>query len=322
MLISIIIPVYNAQSTLECCLESLRLQSYQNLDIWLVNDGSTDDSEVICMKYVADDQRFHYICKKNGGVSSARNLGIKHAKGAWLMFVDSDDFVDRDYVASYVRNIDTENCVIVGGYKKIEKEELRQSYCFPSKLVCSSTPFDCKLFDDILIFGTPWAKMFPKDVINEHYLEFNEKFQIHEDHIFFFQVLQVCPKIKTIDNIGYNYVSLSNDTLSRRKIFPYKSKLDAYFILKESLITIQGVYPVMESDLPKIKSFICHLYLDAVIMAAKSSIKGDDLKNLLSLQNKKELRINYIPHSFRGYVLKAFFLLLPTKIQYILLSLK
>lgn len=94
ILLSIIVPVYNIEDCLERCVESIRRQTYRNLEILLVDDGSTDGSGVLCDRLGAGDERIRVFHKENGGSSSARNLGIKNARGAWLGFVDSDDWID------------------------------------------------------------------------------------------------------------------------------------------------------------------------------------------------------------------------------------
>lgn len=96
ILLSIIVPVYNIEDCLERCVESIRQQSYRNLEILLVDDGSTDGSGAICDEFAAREERIRVFHKENGGSSSARNLGIREAKGAWLGFVDSDDWIDPD----------------------------------------------------------------------------------------------------------------------------------------------------------------------------------------------------------------------------------
>ena len=96
-LISVIIPVYNVSQYLPRCIESVINQTYQNLEIILVDDGATDDSGVICDDYARKDPRIRVVHKENGGLSSARNAGIQIARGEYLTFIDSDDYVDRDY---------------------------------------------------------------------------------------------------------------------------------------------------------------------------------------------------------------------------------
>lgn len=96
-LISVIIPVYNTESYVRVCLESLVEQTYTNFEVIMIDDGSTDNSGEICQEYTERDSRFHYYRKENGGVSSARNLGIEYSRGNYLTFVDSDDWVEEDY---------------------------------------------------------------------------------------------------------------------------------------------------------------------------------------------------------------------------------
>ncbi|HJE45710.1 glycosyltransferase family 2 protein [Levilactobacillus namurensis] len=98
-LISIVVPVYNVEHYLLKCLDSLAKQTYKNIEVLLIDDGSTDDSKAICYKVVKDDTRFKYFYKVNGGLSDARNFGIDKSSGEYLTFVDSDDYVDRDYVS-------------------------------------------------------------------------------------------------------------------------------------------------------------------------------------------------------------------------------
>ena len=97
-LISIIIPIYNTDQYLRQCLDSIINQSYKNFEVLLINDGSVDDSATICKEYVEKDSRIRYFEKENGGVSSARNLGLKNAKGNYITFVDSDDWVEENYL--------------------------------------------------------------------------------------------------------------------------------------------------------------------------------------------------------------------------------
>ena len=97
-LISIIVPIYNVEKYLRQCLDSIMNQTYQNFECLLINDGSPDNSANICREYVDKDSRFKYFEKENGGVSSARNLGIEYSKGEYITFIDSDDWVDSDYL--------------------------------------------------------------------------------------------------------------------------------------------------------------------------------------------------------------------------------
>jgi len=109
LLISIIIPVYNAEKYIEQCLNSIKNQTYNYFEVILVNDGSKDNSENICKKFSNSDARFRYFVKEHGGVSSARNLGLDNAQGYYITFIDSDDWVDENHLELLVNNIKENN---------------------------------------------------------------------------------------------------------------------------------------------------------------------------------------------------------------------
>ena len=101
--VDVIVPVYNTEKYLPKCIESILAQTYKNIELILVDDGSLDDSGRICDEYAAQDSRIQVIHKENGGVSKARNSGIDKAKGEWLLFVDSDDWVEEKYVETFLK---------------------------------------------------------------------------------------------------------------------------------------------------------------------------------------------------------------------------
>ena len=110
-LVSIIVPIYNVENYLERCLNTLKNQTYKNLDIILVNDGSKDNFEAIAKKFL-DDERFHLYSKENGGLSDARNYGMKYAKGKYICFIDSDDYIELDYIEVLLKNMVEKNADI------------------------------------------------------------------------------------------------------------------------------------------------------------------------------------------------------------------
>ena len=125
--VSIIIPVYNAKKYLANTLDSVIKQTYKNLEIILVNDGSTDNSKDICESYAKIDKRIKVINKENGGVSSARNYGLALAKGEYISFVDSDDFLFENMIETLVNDIQNTNAEIaVCGYWHVTEEEYRK----------------------------------------------------------------------------------------------------------------------------------------------------------------------------------------------------
>lgn len=112
--ISVIIPVYNTESTLHKCVDSILNQSYEDWELLLIDDGSKDHSAFICDEYAQQDKRIKVFHKENGGVSSARNIGIDNAEGKWITFIDSDDWVERNYLSNLYQN--DENDIVASYY--------------------------------------------------------------------------------------------------------------------------------------------------------------------------------------------------------------
>lgn len=117
--LSIVIPIYNTSKYLDQCFNSIRIQRYENYEVILVNDGSTDNSEKICLDITKKDKRFKYFKKTNGGLSSARNVGLDRAEGDFIWFIDSDDYIEKDSFEIIVKSIITYNAdvIICGRYK-------------------------------------------------------------------------------------------------------------------------------------------------------------------------------------------------------------
>ena len=122
-LISIIIPVYNVEKYLDKCINSVLMQTYKNIEILLINDGSTDSSGQICESYAKKDSRIKVIHKENGGLSDARNVGIEHSTGSYIMFVDSDDYIDCN-MASVLYNLlnSTNSDMAICNCTKVDEE--------------------------------------------------------------------------------------------------------------------------------------------------------------------------------------------------------
>ncbi len=215
MLISTVIPVYNASKYLYKCLDSLinaRAIGMEN-EILLINDGSTDDSLVVCEKYAAQYSFVKVFNQKNQGPSAARNLGIKQAIGQYLTFVDSDDFVSDSYYKTIRENLSPEVDVLIFGYYKINKNsELNYSF--------GQASLDKKAINHLIsvsskkmsLFWYPWTKVYRKEIIES--IRFNEKINIGEDTIFNLEVFAKSNFIKIIDSNLYYYVT-NEDSLTQ-----------------------------------------------------------------------------------------------------------
>lgn len=206
-LISVIIPVYNSESTIRKCLESLNRQTYTNYEILIVDDGSTDNSLDICKEVCHHSNNVHIFHKENGGSASARNLGLEKAKGEWITFVDSDDWVYPDYLNNYVLCVNNNVDLIVQGFKSNKPLFLGQE--LPEDGYFSN--FEGNILDGIPIlqkddtFGFLWIKLFNTTIIRKYALRFNENFNLLEDEEFILRYLTHCKRLKATDDIGYFY---------------------------------------------------------------------------------------------------------------------
>lgn len=206
-LISVIIPVYNSESTIRKCLESLIHQTYTNYEVLIIDDGSTDNSLDICKEVCHHSNNVHIFHKENGGSASARNLGLEKAKGEWITFVDSDDWVYPDYLNNYVLCVNNNVDLIVQGFKSNKPLFLGQE--LPEDGYFSN--FEGNILDGIPIlqkddtFGFLWIKLFNTTIIRKYALRFNENFNLLEDEEFILRYLTHCKRLKATDDIGYFY---------------------------------------------------------------------------------------------------------------------
>lgn len=212
--ISTIIPVYNASDTLERCIESLLAAQVSEIknEIILINDGSTDDSKKICKEYAERFKNISFFSQPNQGPSAARNLGLQHAEGNWISFVDSDDFVKKSYFKHYLKYLNQENDLIIGGLLKVnnQSEVIRGGFVFPKKMVKANNHknflFDFPLFN----YAFPVAKLYKKKILDKHHIRFPEGVKMYEDSIFIMEYLQYCHQIIFKDTQDYYYVERPN----------------------------------------------------------------------------------------------------------------
>ena len=132
-LVSVIVPIYNKENLISRCIESLIRQKYINIEIILVDDGSTDKSLAICQKYEKKDTRIKTYHKDNGGISSARNYGIAKARGEWISFVDADDYVENDYIKLLIQNCNDVDLVVCNCYMLTNNKKINSNHIFEIK---------------------------------------------------------------------------------------------------------------------------------------------------------------------------------------------
>ena len=210
-LISIIVPIYNVEKYLRQCLDSVLNQTYQNFECLLINDGSPDNSAGICKEYVDKDARFHYFEKENGGLASARNLGIKYSKGKYISFIDSDDWVEPDYLEvlhSKIKEYNTD--FVISSYKKFDMDEdcfylhiWDQDYyekIWTSQELLTQLP-NLENYDGS--YTVSWGKLFKRSLFDK--ILFNEQRKFGEDFECSFKLYLSMTSCLYIHKALYNY---------------------------------------------------------------------------------------------------------------------
>ncbi|MEG1617636.1 MAG: glycosyltransferase family 2 protein [Bacteroidales bacterium] len=213
-LFSIIIPVFNVERYLSVCLDSVINQTFSNFEMILVNDGSTDGSTSICNVYKQKDERVRVFHKENGGVSSARNLGIEQAKGEWILFCDSDDWMDPNLLERYVRELSAENGVemVVMGYKKCKRDRYRP--ISTNQILKSDLISGLFLLEKHGYHGFLWNRIFKKEIIRKHNLRLDPNISFCEDHLFSFEYSEHIQEMTLLPDTLYNYRVGSSSSLS------------------------------------------------------------------------------------------------------------
>lgn len=191
--VSIIVPVYNAIDSIEKCIYSILNQTYQDYELLLINDGSTDNSLSVIKKF-EDNKKIRIINQTNHGVAYTRNLGIKEALGKYIMFIDNDDFIDEDYLEKHVYFIEKEDVdLVISGYRRVNvdnkvlyEEKLKNTYWARYIVVA------------------PWAKIYRRDFLIKNNIEFFS-YGIGEDVYFNLTCYSYQPKVFITSYVGYNW---------------------------------------------------------------------------------------------------------------------
>lgn len=220
-LLSVIVPVYKVEKYVERCLNSIIAQTFTNWECIIVDDGSPDNCGKICDEYAQRDSRIKVIHQQNGGLSIARNEGIKLAKGKYLTFIDSDDAIEPDTFLHYMNYINKYDWVMVGvqqvdlnlrpqkSISKIDKEIISNINNYENSLIAAT-----KIW---MMFGPVWNKIYRTDIIKDNQIWFIPTKDILEDRIFNIEYAGYAHSVAILPYIGYNYV-INPISLTHKKI--------------------------------------------------------------------------------------------------------
>lgn len=228
--ISVIVPVYNAEKYLRRCIDSILAQTFTDFELLLIDDGSKDQSGKICDEYADNDCRIKVFHKENGGVSSARNVGLDNINGKWLAFIDSDDIIEQDYLYNLIAKSDEVDFVICG-YKQIGRQNKiviyhEAVYNMNSRKEMSF--FDKSELEAQSLFYCPWRKLYKSGIIKTHNIRFETNLFLGEDTCFIISYINYVNKIKTIRSTSYTYELPYNPNKYSMNFDEFKSHIETF----------------------------------------------------------------------------------------------
>ena len=249
MTLSIIIPVYNTEAYLPACIDSILSQSFSDFEVLLIDDGSKDGSGSICDAYAAKDSRIRVFHKANGGVSSARNLGLEHAAGEWIYFVDSDDEVLPGGLQTMINSISDDVDIVLAGYERYD-ENGRVFYRIDERIITLldkreslSTLYEAHgKYYEFLTYG--WIRLLRNSIIQSHHLRFDIQLKNKEDTLFLVQYVCQSNGVTRFDTTPvYRYNERRDSAMGRWKFGFDHDYLDSLYALVKMKHEIASFFP-------------------------------------------------------------------------------
>lgn len=241
--ISIIVPIFNVEKYLDKCVASIINQTYTNLEIILVDDGSPDNCPKICDKWAETDNRIKVIHKSNGGLSDARNAGLSVATGEYIAFVDSDDYIETDMYEKLLSVIiNTSSDISVCNLRHVhDNASITPCNTINTELITEYTTEEAMsaLIDD-KIRQVVWNKLYKTEIIKDIMFDVGK---YHEDEFWSYKAIGAAKKIATIDYTGYNYLqrsdSIMGNTYSLKRLDAVEAKCHRQEYLKDNFLSLQ-----------------------------------------------------------------------------------
>ena len=288
--VSIVIPVYNAEKYLSRCLDSILKQTYSNIEIILVDDGSEDKSACLCDRYAMLDKKIKVYHKSNEGVSIARNYGLENCNGEYTVFVDSDDYLLPEYLETLVKLVRNENCPVLGCVDYYENQS--------GKLITSSyenakiDSLDCKeglikIFEPSSYRGYLWNKIFQLSEIRKYGIRFLPGVKIWEDTLFVMEyIINSSAKIFYKHTPLYVYSVYPDSTMGKMDHSKHLTMIKCTNKLLNDLSLTENLYKI-------IAKLHAELLLEAVIFGI-GSVKNDSVKKIRNYRKYLDVKKRFI----------------------------
>lgn len=281
--VTIIVPIYNLEGVIGRCIESILRQTYYDIEVLLINDGSIDDSVKICQQFVNRDKRLKLISHDNKGVSYSRNKGIEHSTGKYIMFVDGDDEILPDMIEQYIYAIKSADAdIVVGGMNWVEESGKRTEKKANGGIFNAKDFWTYVCTDREGLFGYVCSKMYCADILKKSNIRFDESMSAQEDLDFALSVYAILSRFCCIEYSGYIYYyaqgkrSLSTAALIKNQIKMFKlasiSQAQTSAVIKRIQLQIYvGLYNSKSmsdiqslADIPDIEKFLDAVYSDNI----------------------------------------------------------
>lgn len=298
-LVSIIIPVYNGEKHIEKCIRNVLKQTYSNIEIIVLNDGSTDKTKKILENMASESGNLKVINKNNSGVSDTRNLGIKLASGKYVIFLDSDDFLEKQAIEKMMVKVKENNFdILIYGFK-VNGSSNRSNDTETLKKLCKSSVNKNDILKSVIstknnIFGYVWRALYSKELILKNNIFFPKGIKISEDYMFFLNAIN-CSKNILIDYNEYYMYNINDQSMSIKYIpsllndMIYVNKWMYENVVKDKEFLLDGYY-----------CSVCNTYLRSVQNVVRNP--NNSLKECVKLVKdiKKE-------NNFKKYINKVWF---------------
>lgn len=278
--VSIIIPIYNAENTIEKCISSILKQTYKDYELLLIDDGSTDNSLKVIKKY-SKYKNIRILNQENHGVAYTRNRGIKEATGDYIMFIDNDDFIDSDYIEKHITTISKENSdIVISGYRRINvenkvlhEEKLRDTYW------------------SRFIIMAPWAKVYRRNFLLKNNIEFLS-YGIGEDVYFNLLIYSFEPKITILNYIGYNWF-FNTKSVSNTSQKGLNKEVDILFLLNKIIEKYDNINDYLSY-------YLIRYYIWYLLFSGRNANKKDfilEYNRIKKWYNDNKVSLKFSPFS-------------------------
>lgn len=319
-LVSVIVPAYNVEKYISKCMDSLIQQTYSNLEIIVINDGSTDNTLEILKEYQLKDNRIILINKKNSGVSDSRNIALKYSKGNFVLFVDADDWLDINTVLVCIEKIETEHadvCFFAYQSEYPNRSDIRTLYS-ESRIFVDK---ECKDLQRRIIgpineelntpqrldsYGTIWAKLYRKNLLKDLFFEDLNKVGSAEDTLFNSFVFLRVKKAIYLNQPFYHY-RRNNDASVTRRFRPHLLRQWSYLFaeMRKSVQTAEAEVALFNRIAISLFGFDLNVYAADIAWKEKIRLISECLSHPLYVKAYQQMKYQYLPIHWRLFYLSA-----------------